>query len=73
LDIDLFLTDEWEAFRAVLAKAKHLIGKQFTKAIEGVNTFFRTNVRRLVRRTACFSKKTTPPRFNDQNHHLPQK
>jgi IS1 family transposase/transposase-like protein len=57
LDIDFFLTDEWEAFQTVLPKAKHLIGKQYTKAIEGVNTFFRTRVRRLVRCTVCFSKK----------------
>lgn len=57
LDIDLFLTDEWEAFRVVLPKAKHLIGKQYTKAIEGMNTFFRTRVRRLMRRTVYFSKK----------------
>lgn len=57
LDIGLFLTDDWEAFAAVLPKAKHLIGKQYTKAIDGVNTFFRTRVRRLVRRTVCFSKK----------------
>lgn len=57
LDIALFLTDDWEAFQSVLPKAKHLIGKQYTKAIEGINTFFRTRVRRLVRRTVCFSKK----------------
>jgi insertion element IS1 protein InsB len=57
LDIEHFLTDEWEAFQAVLPKARHLIGKCYTKAIEGVNTFFRTRVRRLVRRTVCFSKK----------------
>jgi len=57
LSIDFFLTDEWEAFRAVLPKEKHCVGKQFTKAIEGINTWFRTRVRRLVRRTTCFSKK----------------
>jgi IS1 family transposase len=57
LDIDYFLTDEWEAFSAVLSKQKHLAGKAFTKAIEGINTFFRTRVRRLMRRTTCFSKK----------------
>lgn len=57
LDIGLFLTDDWEAFAAVLPKTKHLTGKQYTKAIEGVNTFFRTRVRRLMRRTVCFSKK----------------
>ncbi len=57
LDIAVFMTDDWDAFSAVLPKAKHLIGKAFTKAIEGVNTFFRTRSRRLVRRTVCFSKK----------------
>ena len=57
LEIDFFLTDSWEAFKAVLPRDKHLIGKQFTKAIEGVNTWFRTRLRRLVRRTVCFSKK----------------
>ncbi len=57
LDIDAFLTDDWEAFSTVLPRAKHWIGKQYTKAIEGINTFFRTRVRRLMRRTVCFSKK----------------
>ena len=57
IEIDFFLTDDWEAFKAVLPYEKHLIGKQFTKAIEGVNTWFRTRLKRLVRRTVCFSKK----------------
>lgn len=57
LDIDWFLTDNWEAFKAVLPAQKHRIGKAFTKAIEGINTWFRTRVRRLMRRTTCFSKK----------------
>ena len=57
LDIDFFLTDEWEAFGSVLPKTKHIAGKTFTNAIEGINTFFRTRVRRRIRRTVCFSKK----------------
>ena len=57
LDIDVLQTDEWEAFSAVLPKAKHQVGKGFTKNIEGVNTWFRTRVKRLARRTVCFSKK----------------
>ena len=59
LHIDWFLTNDWEAFKVVLPKEKHLIGKQFTKAIEAVNTWFRKRLRRLVRRTVCFSKKLT--------------
>jgi len=57
LEIDWYLTDSWKAFKEVLPYYKHLIGKQFTKAIEGVNTWFRVRIRRLNRRTTCFSKK----------------
>lgn len=57
LEIDFFCTDDWEAFRSVLPYYQHLIGKQFTRAIEGVNTWFRTRIRRLMRKTVCFSKK----------------
>jgi len=57
LDIDWFLTDLWEAFAAVLPANRHLRGRQYTKNIEGINTWFRTRVRRLMRRTTCFSKK----------------
>ncbi len=57
IDIDFFLTDNWQASKVVLPPEKHIVGKTFTKAIEGVNTWFRTRIRRLVRRTVCFSKK----------------
>lgn len=57
LEIGWYLTDKWEAFSRELPYYQHLIGKQFTKAIEGVNTWFRVSIRRLNRRTTCFSKK----------------
>jgi IS1 family transposase len=57
LDIGAFLRDDWEAFGAVLPKAKHWIGKQYTKAIEDINTFFRTSVRRLCAER-CASPKS---------------
>lgn len=57
LTIHWFLTDDWEAFKTVLPAQKHLVGKQYTKHIEGINTWFRTRTRRLMRRTTCFSKK----------------
>lgn len=57
VEIDFFLTDEWEAFKTVLPYERHLIDKRFTKVVEGVNTLFRTWLRRLNRRTVCFSKK----------------
>lgn len=54
--IDWFCTDNWDAFKAVLPK-NYLIGKRFTKAIEGVNTSLRNSCKRLNRRTTSFSKK----------------
>jgi len=57
LEINFYCTDHWEAFAQVLPKEKHIIGKKYTKKIEGINTWFRTRLRRLVRRTVCFSKK----------------
>ncbi len=59
LDIDFYYTDNWICFAEVLPPEKHFIGKQYTKKIEGMNTWFRTRLRRLVRRTTCFSKKLT--------------
>ena len=57
LQIDWFCTDDWKSFKAVLPYDKHLIGKAFTKNIEGINTAIRTFVRRVFRKTTCFSKK----------------
>lgn len=56
ISIDWFCTDHWEAFKAVLPQ-NHLIGKRFTRAIEGVNTSLRNSCKRLNRRTTSFSKK----------------
>jgi len=56
-EINFYCTDQWKAFAEVLPKEKHIIGKKYTKKIEGINTWFRTRLRRLVRRTVCFSKK----------------
>ena len=57
LEIGWYLTDKWKSFAEVLPYCQHLIGKQFTKAIEGISTWFRVRIRRLNRRTTCFSKK----------------
>ncbi|WP_299289228.1 IS1 family transposase [uncultured Mucilaginibacter sp.] len=57
VEINFYCTDHWGAFAQVLPKEKHLIGKKYTKKIEGINTWFRTRLRWLTRRTTCFSKK----------------
>ena len=56
LQVDYFCTDDWLSFRKVLPRDKHVIGKENTKHIEGVNTCLRARNRRFVRKTTCFSK-----------------
>lgn len=57
LEVETFCTDDWKAFAKVLPAEKHQVGKAYTKHIEGVNLCLRTRNRRVVRKTACFSKK----------------
>ena len=57
IEIQEYCTDTWDSFIKIFKNENHKIGKNFTKAIEGVNCLFRHRVSRLVRRTCCFSKK----------------
>ena len=57
VQINWICTDDWSSFKAVFPATKHLIGKACTKNIEGINTAIRTFVRRVFRKTTCFSKK----------------
>ncbi len=57
IKIDYWCTDHWEAFKAIFPSEKHKVGKEFTKAIEGANTYLRGACKRLTRRTTAFSKK----------------
>ena len=57
ITIETFCTDNWDSFTEVLPKEKQCVGKQYTKKIEGINTWFRTRLRRLMRKTTGFSKK----------------
>jgi len=51
-----FHTDKWESYVKMLLEKNHVIGKEGTRNIEGHNLNFRTHVKRLQRRTICFSK-----------------
>lgn len=59
IEVSFYCTDKFEAFREVLPYCKHLIGKKFTKNIEGINTLIRSKIARFHRRTTKFSKKLT--------------
>jgi insertion element IS1 protein InsB len=51
-----YYTDDWGSYSALIPKEKHVIGKINTQKIENKNLFLRTRVKRLTRKTICFSK-----------------
>jgi len=56
LGISRFYTDDWGAYERHLEAAKHEIGKHNTQKIENKNLNLRTRIKRLARKTICFSK-----------------
>lgn len=55
LPIAVYCTDNFSAYRRLLPSSKHLIGKRYTQRIERNNLNFRTHIKRLTRKTICFS------------------
>jgi insertion element IS1 protein InsB len=54
--ITKFYTDGWGAYERHLAAEQHQVGKENTQKIESKHINLRTRIKRLVRRTLCFSK-----------------
>jgi IS1 family transposase len=54
--IQNFYTDHWKSYPKFLNAEQHHIGKEGTQNIERKNLNFRTHLKRLQRRTICFSK-----------------
>lgn len=54
--IKQFYTDNWGAYRRQLAPLKHETGKTNTQQIERKHLTLRTRIKRLTRKTICFSK-----------------
>ena len=54
--ITRFDTDGWGAYRRHLDPDKHTVGKQHTQKIERKHTTLRARIKRLTRKTICFSK-----------------
>lgn len=54
--IQKFYTDDWGAYTRNLDENKHEVGKRNTQKIERKNLNFRTWIKRLARKTICFSK-----------------
>ena len=55
--ISRYYTDDWGTYERHLEAEKHEIGKRNTQKIERKNLNIRTWIKRLTRRTLCFSKK----------------
>ena len=54
--ISRYYTDDWGAYERHLDAEKHEVGKRNTQKIERKNLNFRTWIKRLARKTICFSK-----------------
>ena len=54
-----YYTDDWGAYERHLEVDKHQVGKRNTQKIERKNLNFRTWIKRLTRKTICFSKLET--------------
>jgi insertion element IS1 protein InsB len=57
--INRFYTDGWGAYQRHLDSNQHRVGKANTQRIERKHLTLRTRIKRLVRRTICFSKSET--------------
>jgi insertion element IS1 protein InsB len=54
--ITRYYTDGWSAYERHVEPEQHTVGKANTQKIESKHTHLRTRIKRLVRRTICFSK-----------------
>ena len=54
--IAVFYTDDWGAYERHLPPEQHRVGKSNTQKIERKHLTLRTRIKRLARKTICFSK-----------------
>ncbi|HJW28438.1 MAG TPA: IS1 family transposase [Saprospiraceae bacterium] len=54
--ITRFYTDDWGAYERHLSPESRIIGKRNTQKIERKHLTLRTRIKRLIRKTICFSK-----------------
>lgn len=54
-----FYTDGWGAYERHIVPEQHVVGTQHTQTSESKHNNLRTRIKRLVRRTICFSKTIT--------------
>jgi IS1 family transposase len=55
-NIAFYMTDAWPVYKVLLSATSHVVRKKYTQRIERHNLNLRTHIKRLTRRTICFSK-----------------
>ncbi|OZI14639.1 IS1 family transposase, partial [Sodalis-like symbiont of Philaenus spumarius] len=55
-NIGMITSDNWGSYVKEVPNQKHLTGKLFTQRIERNNLTLRTRIKRLARKTICFSR-----------------
>jgi len=66
VEINFYCTDNWRAFAEVLPKERHIIGKKYTKNIEGDKHL----VQDKAKKDSMLFKKTALPLFYQENRYL---
>ena len=61
ISYDRIGTDDWQSFIRAFLEDNQDVGKEFTVGIERNNCPLRHRIRRVFRRTGCFSKKRGNP------------
>ncbi len=67
-NIAFYMTDVWPVYQMLLASTSHVVSKKYTQRIERHNLNLRTHIKRLARRTICFSKPVRG--YARQDHRL---
>ncbi len=57
--IRTYYTDNWHSYAKFIPSSQHVIGKEYTWKIERTNLNFRTHIKRLQRKTICYSRDET--------------
>ena len=57
--VTMFYTDDWGSYQRNIPSQQHVISKKNTQTIERKNLTLRTHIKRLYRKSICFSKSVT--------------
>lgn len=56
IPVNYYYTDDWGAYERLLPNHQHIVGKDETWKIERKNLNFRIHIKRLNRKTICYSR-----------------